>query len=176
MSAPYVGEIRLLPYARGAPQGWQLCDGSLLSIAQYEVLYTLLGTTYGGDGQVTFAVPDMRGRIPIHQGTGRGLSSYFLGQVAGTEEVTLNTLQMAAHGHTLLASTLPGTSVSPAENVPAVIPGETFYGVAGDGSTPYPLPTNTVGMAGSNQPHDNTGPTLTLNFCIAWAGIFPSQN
>lgn len=176
MSQPYVGEIRLFPYVRGAPQGWQLCDGSLLSIANFEVLYTLIGTVYGGDGQNTFAVPDMRGRIPVHQGTGRGLSTYNLGQIAGTEQVTLTTNQMPAHNHVLVASTLPGTAITPLNNVTAVIADEPFYGQAGDGSTPYPLPANTVGATGGNQPHDNTGPTLTLNYCIAWEGIFPAQN
>ncbi|UZK66220.1 phage tail protein [Sphingomonas sp. M1-B02] len=176
MSQPYVGEIRLFPYPRGAPEGWQACDGSLLSIANYEVLYQLIGTVYGGDGQNTFAVPDMRGRIPIHQGTGRGLSSYSLGQLAGTEQVTLTSLQMPSHDHQLVASTVQGTSASPQGNVTAVQTTETFYGVGGDGSTPYPLPASTVGFSGGNQPHDNVGPTLALNYCIAWAGIYPAQS
>ena len=176
MSQPYVGEIRLLPYQRGAPQGWQLCDGSLLPISEYDTLYTLLGTTYGGDGVQTFAVPDMRGRIPIHQGTGRGLSSYILGQIGGSEAVTLTTAQMPAHGHLPTASTAAGTAISPVNNVTATIAGEPFYATAGDGNTPYALPTATVQSSGGGQPHENIGPTLTLNYCIAWAGVYPSQN
>lgn len=176
MSAPYLGEIRLFPYPRGAPTGWHLCDGSLISIATYDALYVLLGTTYGGDGQQTFGLPDLRGRIPIHQGTGRGLSTYAIGQIAGTETVTLTSLQMAQHQHIELASTEVGTVHLPTGSLPAVITGEPFYGQGGDGSAPYPLPNNTIGVAGGNQPHENTAPTLTLNYCIATAGIFPSQN
>jgi microcystin-dependent protein len=174
MSQPFIGEIRLMPYPRGAPTDWQLCDGSLLPIAQYEALYTLLGTTYGGDGQNTFGVPDMRGRVPIHQGTGMGLSTYALGQVSGSETVTLTTQQMPAHIHLELASTANGDSANPASSLPASIPKEAVYS-DGTGS-PYALPANTIGMTGSNLPHDNCGPTLTLNYCIALFGIFPQQS
>jgi microcystin-dependent protein len=176
MSQPYLGEIRLFPYARGAPANWHLCDGSLLPISQYDALYALIGTTYGGDGQQTFALPDLRGRVPIHQGTGRGLSTYVLGQIAGTETVTLTQQQMAQHPHLEFASTAVGTSHAPTNNVTAVITGETFYGQGGDGSTAYALPTNTIGASGGNQGHDNMAPTLALNYCIATAGVFPSQN
>ena len=176
MTTPYLGEIRLLPYPRGAPTGWHLCDGSLISIAQYDSLYVLLGTIYGGDGVQTFALPDLRGRIPIHQGTGRGLSTYVAGQMAGTETVTLTSLQMAQHQHFELASTEVGTSHLPTGNLTAVITGETFYGQGGDGSAVYPLPATTIGATGGNQAHDNTAPTLTLNYCIAMVGVFPSQN
>lgn len=177
MSNQYVGEIRLFPYMRGAPDSWQLCDGSLLQIAENEVLYTVIGTTYGGDGQSTFAVPDLRGRVPIHQGTGLGLSTYTLGQTGGTEEVTLTTNQMASHFHMIMASTAAGTSGSPANNIPATVAGEPFYTPVVQGTTsPYPLPGNTIGIAGSSGGHENTAPTLTLNYCIALYGVFPSQS
>lgn len=176
MSEPYVGEIRLYPYGRGAPVNWQLCDGSLLSIASYDVLYSLLGTSYGGDGVTTFAVPDLRGRVPIHQGTGPGLSSYPLGQVGGTETVTLTTQQMPAHNHIALASTAPGNAATAGGNLLATVANEPLYVPSDPGGTPYPLPATTVGVAGQSQPHDNTAPTLTLNYCIALYGIYPSQN
>ena len=176
MSTPYLGEIRLVPYPRGAPSGWHLCDGSLISIAEYDALYVLLGTTYGGDGVQTFGLPDLRGRIPIHQGTGLGLSTYVPGQMAGTETVTLTQLQMAQHQHIQVASTELGTSHLPTGNLTAVITGETFYGQSGDGSQVYPLPATAIGATGGNQAHENTAPTLTLNYCIAMAGIFPTQS
>lgn len=176
MTDCYLGEIRLFPYARGAPTDWHLCDGSLISIADNDALYVLLGTTYGGDGIQTFGVPDLRGRIAIHQGTGIGLSSYALGQMAGTETVTLTALQMAQHQHVQLASTEVGTSHLPTGSVPAVITGETFYGQGGDGAAAYALPNSTIGAAGGSQPHENTAPTLALNYCIALTGIFPTQN
>ena len=175
MSDPYIGEIQLLPYPRGAPMGWQLCDGSLLAISQYDILFMLIGTTYGGDGVSSFGVPDLRGRVPIHQGTGTGLSTYALGQTGGTETVTLTLQQMASHTHFETASTVPGTSTSPQNNVTAALASETFYAVAGDDSTAYPLPSNTIGVAGGGQGHENVAPTLTLNYCIAWQGIFPQQ-
>ena len=105
MSTPYIGEIRMFGFGtRGAPNGWQGCDGSLLPISEYDALFALIGTTYGGDGQVTFGVPDLRGRLPIHQGTGPGLSTYVIGQKAGTETVTVLPTQMPAHTHPILVS------------------------------------------------------------------------
>jgi microcystin-dependent protein len=176
MAEPYIGEIRLFPYGRGAPVSWQLCDGSLLAISQYEALYTLIGTTYGGDGQTTFAGPDLRGRIPIHQGRGNGLSSYSLGQASGTETVTLTSNQMPQHFHIAVASGAAGTSASPMNNIPATVANEPFYVDMSTGSTPYPLPANTASVTGGNSPHENCSATLTMNYCIALFGIFPSQN
>jgi microcystin-dependent protein len=179
MTQPYIGEIRLFPYNRGAPRNWHLCDGTLLAISQYDTLFTLLGTTYGGDGQTTFGLPDLRGRIPIHEGTGVGLSTYALGQMAGTEAVTLTSLQMPQHNHFVVASTAAGTSASPTGNIPATLANEPFYvdmSTGGGGGTPYLLPPTTIGMSGGNLPHENTAPTLTLNYCIALFGIWPSQN
>jgi len=116
MSQPYVGEIRLFPY-NFAPNGWFDCDGRLLSIAEYEVLYTLLGTTYGGDGVNTFGLPNLCGRVPIHQGTGLGMGTYVLGQLAGTEQVTLISSQMPAHTHVFNAVDSTGSSNTPAANL-----------------------------------------------------------
>ena len=178
MSECYVGEIRLLPYVRGAPSGWQICDGSLLAIADYEVLYNLLGTTYGGDGQQTFAVPDLRGRVPVHQGAGRGLSTRVLGELGGEESVTLLGTQMGPHTHMPLASTADATSNTPTANVLAALPAalnEVFYNRGIAGASPVPFPITTLQPSGGQQPHDNTAPTLTLQYCIAWQGIYPSQ-
>lgn len=177
MTQPYVGQITLFPYARGAPTDWHVCDGSLLSIAQYDTLFTLLGTTYGGDGQTTFGLPDLRGRVPIHQGQGTGLANYVLGQSAGTEQVTLTTQQMPQHSHFVLASTQTATQTSPANNIPAAaFPNDGFYAVNLSGATSQNLIASTVGMDGNNLPHENCAPTLALNYCISLYGIFPSQN
>lgn len=176
MSEPYLGEIRLFPYSRGAPINWHLCDGSLLAISEHDTLYALIGTTYGGDGQTNFALPDMRGSIPIHQGTGPGLSTYLLGQRGGTEEVTLLATQMPGHGHNLLASDMEGTSASPANGVTAMLANDPFYGQANDGSTPYPLPASTISPVGGNLPHENCAPTLALNYCISLWGVYPTQD
>jgi len=176
MTQPYLGEIRLYPYNRGAPRDWHLCDGTLLPISVYDALYTLLGTTYGGDGVQTFGLPDLRGRVPIHQGTGGGLSSYALGQTAGTETVTLSIAQMPSHPHFEVASMAGGTSPSATGNITATVPGDPYYAQMGDDSSPYPLPANTIVNTGGNQGHENTAPTLTLNYCIALYGIWPSQN
>jgi microcystin-dependent protein len=175
MSNQYVGEIRLFPYSRGAPDSWQLCDGTLLPISQYEVLYTLIGTTYGGNGVSTFAVPDLRGRVPIHNGTGLGLSPYVAGQMAGTESVLLTQSQMASHFHVLIASAAAGNSTAPTGNLLATVPNEPFYATVEQGMSTYQFPATTIGMDGNNLPHDNTAPTLALNYCIALYGIFPSQ-
>ncbi|RZM33830.1 MAG: phage tail protein [Sphingomonas sp.] len=155
MSDWYIGEIRILPYSRGAPLGWQLCDGSLLAISEYDVLFVLLGNTYGGDGQTTFAVPDLRGRAPVHQGTGRGLTTI------------------------MQASTDVGTSVAPSQFVLAAVPpglNDQFYAASPAGVTTVPFPISMVRPSGGNQPHDNTAPTLTLQYCIATTGIFPTQS
>ncbi len=177
MSTPYIGEIRILPYARGAPQGWQICDGSLLSIGDYDTLFMVIGTTYGGDGQTTFAVPDLRSRVPVHQGGGRGLTPRALGEVSGTETVTLMTAQMARHMHVMVASTATGTSASPTDAVLAAIAGvadEVLYATAPVPADAVAFPATMVMTAGTNQPHDNTAPTLTLQYCISLYGIFPS--
>ncbi|AJP72624.1 phage tail protein [Sphingomonas hengshuiensis] len=174
---PYIGEIRLYPYVRGAPSGWQLCDGSLLAISEYDALYTLLGTTYGGNGSETFAVPDLRGAVPIHQGTGPGLSHYVLGQKAGTEEVTLTTQQMPAHNHMVVANNQPATLESPSGALLAGgIVNDPFYTTNVAQSTPQPLSSNAIQHSGGSGAHPNCAPTLALNYCIALFGIYPIQS
>lgn len=176
MSTPYLGEIRLFGFSR-MPIGWQTCDGSLLSIAEYDALFALLGTTYGGDGITTFAVPDLRGRVPIHQGQGPGLSSYVIGQKAGTENVTLVGTQMPAHTHTMLATTNAATSRTPGTTLlPGAISGDTLYASDVAGATPIGMAPASTSIVGGTQPHDNTMPTLTVQYCISLFGIFPTQS
>ena len=176
MSNPYVGEIRLLGF-NFAPLGWIPCDGRLLSIAEYDTLFTLLGTTYGGDGQSTFAVPDLRGRIPIHQGQGPGLSTYVLGEMSGTESVTLTANQMPAHTHQAVATTAAASTGTPGPALlPGTVSGQTMYVTDTSGGAPFTLAPQSMTTAGGSQPHENCMPTLTVNFCISPYGIFPSQN
>ena len=176
MSTPYIGEIRMFGFGtRGAPNGWQACDGSLLPISQYDVLFALIGTTYGGDGQTTFAVPDLRGRLPIHQGQGPGLSNYVIGQCAGTETVTVLPTQMPAHTHTAIATTAAATTGTPGTGViPGAVANQTMYVTDTSGGTPFSQAANAVTLAGGSQPHENCMPTLTVQYCIATQGIFPS--
>lgn len=175
MSTPFLGEIRLFPYTF-APVNWQLCDGSLLSISNYDALYTLLGTTYGGDGINTFGVPDLRGRVPVHQGTGNGLTPRVIGQRDGTEGVTITSLQMPAHSHPFTAATSIASLNAPAANAQfGGLGTDTMYSGTGTAATVSPA-TGTISQVGGNSPHDNTMPTLTASFCIALFGIFPSQS
>jgi microcystin-dependent protein len=167
VSTPYLGEIRMFG-GNFAPAGWRFCDGSLLPIQQNDALFSLIGTTYGGDGQTTFAVPDLRGRIPIHQG-----GSYSIGSSGGASEVTLGATQMPGHTHGLLASNDSANATAPAGNVVAAsLNTVTYY------SSP-PLvamaPSATTGVGGS-QPHNNLQPYLCVNFIIALEGIYPTQN
>lgn len=175
MSQPYIGEIRMFGFGpRGAPTDWQACDGTLLPIAQYDALFALIGTTYGGDGQTTFAVPDLRGRVPVHQGQGPGLSNYVIGQKAGTEVVTVLPTQMPAHTHTAMASTAAATSVTPGPGLlPGTISGDNGY-VAAPG-TPVSMSAQSTSLAGGSQPHENCMPTLTVQYCIATVGVYPTQ-
>ena len=166
MSTPYIGEIRIFA-GNYAPQGWAFCDGSLLSISEFDTLFNLIGTTYGGDGQTTFALPDLRGRIPVHQGAG-----FVLGQSGGAEAVTLTTAQLPAHTHLPQAQSTPATSRAPGGNVWAVT-AATRYSPAPLAST---LDAGAIQAAGGGQPHDNLMPGLCVNFIISLFGIFPSQN
>jgi microcystin-dependent protein len=175
MSTPFVGEIRMFGFGR-TPTGWRACDGSLLPISDYEVLYMLLGTTYGGDGQSTFQVPDLRGRLPLHQGTGPGLGNYVIGQAAGTETVALLPTQMPAHTHAVIATTAAATALTPGPGLlPGTVGGDTFYATDISGATAAAMSAQSTTPAGGSQPHENTMPTLTVQYCIAWAGIYPSQ-
>lgn len=169
MSSPYVGEIRAVGF-NFAPQGWAFCDGSLLSISQNEVLYTLLGTTYGGDGVNTFGLPDLRGRIPFHQGSSSG-NTLVLGELSGSETVTLVPNQLPTHTHPLQANSSSGSQPSPANGFWAKSSLDEF-------STETPTlsmaPTSVL-AAGGSQPHNNIPPFLVLNFIISLYGVYPSQ-
>ena len=169
MSEPFLGEIRMFGF-NFAPRGWAFCNGQILPIAQNTALFSLLGTTYGGNGQTTFALPNLQGRVAIHFGQGAGLSNYDLGEVAGTETVTLTQNQLPAHGHAVNASNGDATATRPANRFPA---GGGAYADSADGTTMSPT---MVANAGGSQPHSNIQPFLALNFCIALSGIFPSRN
>ncbi|WP_182212617.1 phage tail protein [Stenotrophomonas acidaminiphila] len=177
MSDPYIGEIRMFGFgSRGAPNGWQACDGSLLPISQYDALFALIGTTYGGDGQTTFAVPDLRGRLPIHQGQSPGLDNYVLGERQGAESVTLLAPQMPLHTHTAVATTAAASSLTPGPSfLPGAVSGDTFYATDLAGATPIPMSTQSISSVGGQQPHENCMPTLTVQYCIAVYGIFPAR-
>ena len=180
MSQPFLGEIRMFG-GNFAPRGWAFCNGQILAIAQNTALFSLLGTTYGGNGQTTFALPDLRGRLPLNQGQGPGLSSYDLGRASGSETVTLLTTEMPAHTHaptnTVNASARADSS-TPASCVPADTGGPQIYASAPDGSTTmFPgMITTTVAPVGGSQPHANMQPYLVVSFIIATEGIFPSRN
>lgn len=173
MSEPYIGEIRIFA-GNFPPRGWQFCQGQLLSIAQNTALFSILGTTYGGNGQTTFALPDLRGRAPMQPGQGPGLSPRTLGEQGGSETVTLISNQMPAHTHTLNASGTTGTSSSAGGAVLAgTAPGEGGpYGSTVDTT----LAPQSIGAAGGSQPHNNMPPFLCVNFIIALEGIYPSRN
>lgn len=172
---PYIGEIRMFA-GNFAPRDWLLCDGSLLSVGTYNPLFALLGTTYGGDGVNTFALPDLRGRIPVGFGQGAGLSNYNLGQRSGTETVTLTTPNLPAHTHALMASTAVATSAHPSTNVFAKTPG-TYIGYLSPNppAVAKPLAPASVGVSGAGMPHDNVMPGLCLNYIIVTTGIFPMR-
>jgi microcystin-dependent protein len=173
MATPYIGEIRMFG-GNYAPLGWMFCDGSLLPISQYDALFALLGTTYGGDGVTTFGLPDLRGRVPISQGQGPGLSPYALGQMAGSEQVTLVPGQLPAHTHTALASVVAGNSGGPAGHAWALTTTLTPYST--DATQIQPMAAGAVGSVGGSQSHDNLMPYLTVNFIIALEGIFPTSS
>jgi microcystin-dependent protein len=171
MSEPYIGEIKMFA-GNFAPQGWALCQGQLLAVSQNDALFSLLGTIYGGDGRTTFGLPDLRGRLPIHQGTGAGLTPRTIGSKSGSETVVPTANQLPPHVHSLMASTAPGADSSPAGGVPAESPSVDLYVEEAPTAN---LNGNAVATAGSNQAHTNLQPTLCVNFIIALVGIFPSQ-
>ena len=172
MSEPFLGEIRTFGF-NFAPVGWATCDGQLMSIAQNTALFALLGTQYGGNGQTTFGLPDLRSRVAIHQGQGNGLSPYFIGQSAGSESVTLIQSQMPAHNHTVAqpCSTDDPNAGSPKNNFPASV-GTSIYSNTSNAS----MGAGATGITGSSQPVPILQPYLTVNFCIALVGIFPSRS
>lgn len=185
MSNPFLGEIRMVGF-NFAPYGWMFCSNQLLPVNQYEALYTLLGTTYGGDGVTTFALPDFRGRVPLNQGQGPGLTNRVLGQNGGTETVTLTLPQLPLHGHSPVANNIDGHVDAPATTA---MPARPVQPSGGNSATLYTDPTMAIAPAdykpmqaglltpaGQSQSHDNLAPFLTVNFIIAVEGVFPSRN
>ena len=169
-STPYIGEILPVPY-NFAPRGWAFCQGQLLPINQNQALFSLLGTTYGGNGQTNFALPDLRGRVAVSSGQGPGLSPYDLGERSGTESITLTVNELPTHGHEVGAAGI-GTSPSPSANLPAVQKGHQIY-------APNPgaaMAADTIVPRGGSQPHNNMQPFLCINYVIALQGAFPPHN
>lgn len=167
MAQPYVGEIRMFG-GNFAPVGWMFCEGQLLPISEYETLFQLIGTTYGGDGESTFALPDLRGRIPLHQG-----NSFLLAETGGAEEITLTVQQIPAHSHPFLGSESPGARNSPNGNTFARNASADFYTTDLSGGL-INLPNDSVNLIGGSQPHTNFQPYLCVDFIISLFGIFPS--
>jgi microcystin-dependent protein len=166
MAEPFLAEIRLFSFSF-APNGWATCNGQLLPINQNQALFSLLGTTFGGNGQTNFALPDLRARVPLHDGSG-----HTLGERGGEESHTIVAAEAPAHTHLVQASRSPGDAVAPAGNVLASPLNQTFRAP----DAPVNLDQGSVTAAGGSQPHENRQPFLTLSFCIALVGIFPSQN
>ncbi len=172
MPEPFIGEIRMFGFGF-APQGWAQCNGQLLPVAENTALFSLLGTTYGGDGRTNFALPDLRSRVPVCQGQGPGLSSYAEGQAGGAETVTLAATQMPGHTHPVKASGSAADSDQPGGRTLARSAGHTYTAKPGTSAV---MNADMLGDAGGSQPHDNVQPYLAVNFCIALFGIFPSRS
>jgi microcystin-dependent protein len=171
MAQPYVGEIRMFA-GNFAPAGWMFCEGATLPISENEVLFQLIGTTYGGDGEETFNLPNLASRVPIHFGTGPDGTTYQIGEMAGTEEVTLSVQQIPNHSHPLTCSTSQAADSQPNGAVLAQsVIADMYIQDSPDGS----LAASTVGAQGGSQPHENTQPFLCINFIISLFGVFPSQ-
>lgn len=171
MAEPFIAEIRIFGF-NFAPRGWAACDGQILPIAQNTALFSLLGTSYGGDGRSTFALPDLRGRFALHQGQGPGLSQRFLGETGGASSVSLLASQMPAHSHALRADASPTTS-APAGA--AMAPTATGTAVYRSGAANAQMAPGSVAAAGGSQPHENRQPLLGVHVCIALQGIFPPR-
>lgn len=167
MSQPYIGEIRMFG-GNFAPQGWAFCNGALMAIDQNDALFNLIGTTYGGDGQTTFALPNLQSRIPMHVGPG-----FALAQTGGAESVTLTTSQLPQHSHVPQCNSSTTGSSAPANNVWAGSPSYNEYATATDGATVFD--PGAIGSSGGSQPHDNMVPFLVVNFILSLFGVFPSQ-
>jgi microcystin-dependent protein len=165
MAQPYVGEIRMFA-GNFAPAGWMFCEGQLLPISENETLFQLIGTTYGGDGESTFGLPDLRGRLPLHQGTG-----FILAETGGAEEVTLTVNQIPSHAHRWVASSSAAVAQSPRSQVLATAQAPTYFGTSGSLAN---LSAASVGNTGGSQPHTNMQPYLCVDFIISLFGIFPS--
>lgn len=172
MGNPFVGEIRMVGF-NFAPVNWAFCNGQTMSITQNTTLFSLIGTTYGGDGETTFNLPDLQGRRFVHQGTDRVGAPWITGQVAGQETHTLTTQELPSHAHAPAASTFNGTTASPVGTVWARASGAVLpYGAAANS----PMAANLIDPSGGDQPHDNMPPFLVINFIISLFGIYPSRN
>jgi microcystin-dependent protein len=171
---PYVGEIRLFA-GNFAPSGWAFCDGALIPISENDTLFTLLGTTYGGDGQETFALPNLQSRVPVHMGTGPDGTTYTIGQMAGTESETLTTQQIPAHSHQAIGTTDGASLLSPQNGVLAQA-SSTQAGMMSYNPPPpaVSMLATEVTTVGGSQPHDNVQPFLCINFIISLFGVFPT--
>ena len=179
MSEPFIGEIRMFA-GNFAPRGWAFCDGQLLAVNQNDALFSLLGTVYGGDGRTTFGLPECRGRVPVGQGQGPGLSNRPLGQKAGQETVTLITQNIPQHNHggSLIARGVDGTTTTSADNMyakGAAAPAAMYHPGQGRASSPTFMNANALRQIGGSQPHSNMAESLTVNFIIALFGIYPSR-
>lgn len=176
MADPFIGEIKMYGFG-WAPRGWATCDGQLIPISQNQALFSLLGTTYGGDGRTTFALPNLQGRLPMHQGDGPGRTPRRMGQAGGQEQVTLTTQQLPAHNHTLEVDNSSGrtggaNSADPAGHVL----GRPNTKIYSDRAPDSQMDSKTIGDTGGNQAHDNMPPFQVINFCIALVGLYPSRN
>jgi microcystin-dependent protein len=167
---PFIGQIIMFG-GNFAPKGWALCDGQLLQIVQNTALFSILGTTYGGDGRTTFALPDLRGRVPLHPGNGPGLTPRSLGEKAGAEAVTLSTGEMPTHNHLVKCSPLAGNNRGPTDQVPAAHDDQNYRGVGSD-----TMAAAMIHDAGGGAAHTNVQPFLGVNFIIALVGVYPSRN
>ncbi|MFF2094101.1 phage tail protein [Paenibacillus sp. NPDC058174] len=159
-----------------APAGWMFCEGQLLSIAEYETLYNLIGTRYGGDGVSTYALPDLRGRIPVHNGSRPGDSTYTLGENAGSETATLTIQQIPSHSHTVMSRGEQGNTSNPVNAVPAMSSLAAYSNGADSAVSGSAMHASAVGGSGGSQPHDNMMPYLCVSFIISLFGVYPSQN
>lgn len=173
MSEPYTGEIRMFT-GSFAPQGWALCDGQLMAVSQNDALFSLFGTTYGGDGRTTFGLPDLRGRVPIHAGTGPGLSPRRLGSNGGAEAVTVTPDQLPSHTHQMQGSDDTNPVADPSGAVPAHPVNNLYRSPFGEPN--FDLETSTLGQSGGGGSHPNLAPTLCVNFIVALYGIYPSRH
>jgi microcystin-dependent protein len=171
MPEPYVGEIRMFA-GNFAPAGWMLCQGQTLPISENDILFTLIGTTYGGDGEETFNLPNLASRVPMHMGTGPDSVTYQIGEAAGTESVTLTVQQIPIHTHAMIATADVGTASSPDSNILAQSANIKAYAEVNPNQG---MAATMVGPQGGNQPHENCQPFLVINFIISLFGRFPSQ-
>lgn len=169
MAQPFVGEIRMFA-GNFAPAGWAFCNGQQVPISENEALFQLIGTTYGGDGEENFNLPNLQSRIPIHQGQGNGLTNRTLGEMLGVEQVTLTTQQIPVHSHPMLASTNPGGAINPENQVLAAGTNVQFFRAIAPN---VPMAPNIIGPVGGSQPHENLMPYLAINYILSLYGIFP---